>query len=232
CQALHLQCQLDSRVAPIKATCPVAPKTEEVDVVSGLFGAPQKPPPADNVVSFHHRIFQEKFANCDEPSADKLPREPDGTGARAPVLDQKTADELVERFRAKSSYFPFVTVPEDIATPQHRFLYLAILTVTATDNMALMRSLDARFRAVLADRVVVAGEKSLDYLQGLLVYISWDNMHLRPTNFLVYQYFHIAMGMVTELRYNDDSFPLADQTPSTIVDIKSACLGCYYLSSR
>lgn len=173
CQALHLQCQWDNQVSPAKPFCPGPPKTEGVDVLSGLFGASEKPPPPDNVVSFHHRLFQNKFSSYDELPPEPVPHMSLVKAVRSTALDANRAAKLVERFRSKSSYFPFVTVPEDIATPQHRFLYLAVLTVSATDDMPLLRSLDCRFREVLAEKVVVAGEKSLDYLQGLLVYIAW-----------------------------------------------------------
>lgn len=97
----------------------------------------------------------------------------DETRGRPPVLEQKKADQLLSKFQTKSSYFPFVALPSNIASAEHRFLYLAVLTAASSDDMALLRSLDNRFRSVLADRIVNAGEKSLDYLQGLLIYIAW-----------------------------------------------------------
>lgn len=163
---------MDNGSASPKVTRPVA-NTEETDVVSGLFGASPNQPASDNLLSVHQRIFQERFSKYEASPPSSLPISSKGSGMRPPVLDRKRADELVERFRAKSNYFPFVTAPADIASPEHRFLYLAVLTVAATDDMTSLRSLDARFRSVLAERIVVGGEKSLDYLQGLLVYIAW-----------------------------------------------------------
>ncbi|KAI9045896.1 fungal specific transcription factor domain-containing protein [Aspergillus affinis] len=231
CASSHILRVGDDRTASAKSARPTASKLEEIDVVSGLFGASQKPPPSDNLVGFHNRIFKEKFWRSESIPTDQLPHISDGPGVRPRVLDQKRADELVERFCAKNSYFPFVTVPDDIASPEHRFLYLAVLTVAATEDMPLLRSLDTRFRAVLAERVIVAGEKNLDYLQGLLVYLAWYNMNVRPTNLQIHQYLHIAVCMVSELRYNDEAFLAADQNSSTISEAKNACLGCYYLSS-
>lgn len=54
-------------------------------------------------------------------------------------------------------------------------------------------------------------------------------MQIRPMNLQVYQYLQIAISMVTDLRYDDDSVPIPD-TPCSI-EAKNACLGCFYLSS-
>lgn len=149
------------------------PKVEE-DVLSGLFDAQPRPPPPKNVVDVHRQIFQTKFDISGRQSAGpSLVTTSDDGRTRPLVLDQKKADHLLNKFRAKSSYFPFVTLPRNVASAEHRFLYLAVLTAASSDDIALLRSLDNRFRSVLADRVVNAGEKSLDYLQGLLIYLAW-----------------------------------------------------------
>lgn len=43
----------------------------------------------------------------------------------------------------------------------------------SASNLQLHSWLDAEFRRVFSEKVVVHGEKSLDILQGLLVYIAW-----------------------------------------------------------
>ncbi|KAF7585238.1 hypothetical protein BBP40_011605 [Aspergillus hancockii] len=209
-------------------------KFEQADVLSGLF-AQQKPPPPDDVVNMHRQIFQKEFAiSGQQPSGTLLSTISDKPKVRPPVLDRSKADQLLSKFQIKSSYFPFVAIPSNIASAEHRFLYLAVLTVASSDDMALLRSLDSRFRTVLADRVVNAGEKSLDYLQGLLVYMAWYNMHLRPRSFQLYQYLQIAISMMVDLGFDDDAVSESDTDQSLsfgAIEAKNACLGCYYLSS-
>lgn len=73
--------------------------------------------------------------------------------------------------------FPFVVLPSN-ATPwqlsaARPCLFLAILTIASIGEPALQRDLEARFREYIASHVIVEGEKSLDLLQGLLVYLGW-----------------------------------------------------------
>ncbi|KAE8415271.1 hypothetical protein BDV36DRAFT_285507 [Aspergillus pseudocaelatus] len=231
CQTLKLDC----RIAPNKAKGTGEPKPEEADVLSGLFDAQPRPPPPKNVVDVHRQIFQTKFdISGQQSSRVLLDTTSDETGERPPVLDQIKADQLLSKFQTKSSYFPFVALPNNIASAERRFLYLAVLTAASSDDMALLRSLDNRFRSVLADRVVNAGEKSLDYLQGLLIYIAWYNMHLRPRSFQSYQYLQIAISMIVDLGFDDETFGKTEldcSSPSISSEALDACLGCYYLSS-
>lgn len=53
------------------------------------------------------------------------------------------------------------------------FLLMAILNVCSSRVPSLQQRVDERFRRVLSERIVFQGEKNLDYLQGLLVYIAW-----------------------------------------------------------
>jgi len=92
-------------------------------------------------------------------------------------LDLKQAEQLLLSFRQKAPFFPFVLVPTDVTVPSlsrtSPFLLLSILTTAADDDPLLRHQLDQEFRRILSTRVIVAGQKSLDFLQGLLVYISW-----------------------------------------------------------
>ncbi|KAF7595030.1 hypothetical protein BBP40_007631 [Aspergillus hancockii] len=224
--AMSKTLKLDCKSTASRVKGPDRPKPEQADVLSCLFSTQQRPP-SSNIVDVHQQIFQDKFAITGNQPLEAALNTPANSGVRPPVLDKTKADELLNKFQTKSCYFPFVTTPSNIASVDHRFLYLAVLTAASSDDIDLVRSLDARFRDVLADRVIVSGEKSLDYLQGLLVYIAWYNLHLRPMSFQVYQYLQIAVSMVADLGFNDN-----DQLwSSSTIEAKNACLGCYYLSS-
>lgn len=53
------------------------------------------------------------------------------------------------------------------------FLLLGILTAMSMPDVYAHRRLDAKFKRVLCERTVERDEKSLDLLQGLLVYLAW-----------------------------------------------------------
>jgi hypothetical protein len=93
------------------------------------------------------------------------------------ILSIGRARELLLAFRTMSSFFPFVVVPEK-ATVQSLardspFLLLAILTVASGMNMYMQYQLDHELRHVLSMELVVEGKRSLDFIQGLLVYVAW-----------------------------------------------------------
>ncbi|GKZ34464.1 hypothetical protein AbraIFM66950_004739 [Aspergillus brasiliensis] len=92
-------------------------------------------------------------------------------------LSMHEAEELLSHFRQQKAYFPFIEVPEEATAASmaasQPFLLLAILTVSLTRRPLLQRRLDERFRRVLSERIIFHGEKSMDYVQGLLVYMAW-----------------------------------------------------------
>lgn len=74
-------------------------------------------------------------------------------------------------------YFPFVTIPENSSmaaiSADHPFLFLSILAVASSRKPRLHQRINYKFCRVPSDRLIVHGEKNLDYLKGLLVYIAW-----------------------------------------------------------
>jgi hypothetical protein len=86
-------------------------------------------------------------------------------------------DRMVQSYQLRTAYFPFVFIPKNTSAEKFcqkwPFLLLSVLVISSVDEPILQKSLDERFRKVLATRVVMQGEKSLDYLHGLLVYLAW-----------------------------------------------------------
>lgn len=76
----------------------------------------------------------------------------------------------------KSQYFPFVVLPPDMTLEELKlkpFLFMTIMTIGCRHDLERQSSLARRIREVIAQRVLVKGEQSLDILQGLLVYLAW-----------------------------------------------------------
>ena len=143
------------------------------------------------------------------------------------ILTPFQAQELLNLFRdSMNQYFPFVVIPREMSivsmSKQRPFLFLAIMTSACPTHKPLQRALDASFRNILSQRVVFNGEKSLDLLQGLLVYLAWSvgfssflptlpgcfcsltlltryHFHLTPRSRQSYQFLQIAIGMTIDL---------------------------------
>lgn len=94
------------------------------------------------------------------------------------LLDIRESAESLLSFKTKACGFPFVIVPPqaslDIMCRQRPFLLLTILTWGAHETSKLQRTLDLEIREQLSGRVTVKGEKSMDLLQGILVYLWWS----------------------------------------------------------
>lgn len=62
------------------------------------------------------------------------------------------------------------------------FLLLSILSSAASSNEKLQSQLELELRESLSRRVIVHGEKSLDLLQGVLVYLTWCVSRVQKRN--------------------------------------------------
>ncbi|PYH70617.1 uncharacterized protein BO88DRAFT_424180 [Aspergillus vadensis CBS 113365] len=141
-------------------------------------------------------------------------------------LNMDEAEQLLLQFRQQRAYFPFTEVPEGTTATtmasSQPFLLLAILTVSLTRKPLLQKRLDERFRRVLSERVIFHGEKSMDYVQGLLVYIAWRPLHIRPLSRQGSQFMQILGTMISDMKLTEN---VHDQAARDI------CLGCFTLSS-
>lgn len=92
-------------------------------------------------------------------------------------IPYKAAEVYLQRYRAHAAHYPFVIVPPHITVEQLRrdrpFALLAIITMGAALNSPDQEHAELELREQLGKRVMVHGEKSLDLLQGLLIYLTW-----------------------------------------------------------
>lgn len=86
-------------------------------------------------------------------------------------------EEYVRFFRLKTVYFPFVVVPMSATVDSLRrekpFLLLVIILFgCAQTYSAKQKIIENEVLEVFAKKSIVEGEKSMDLLQGLLVYVG------------------------------------------------------------
>ncbi|KAK4181377.1 hypothetical protein QBC36DRAFT_366858 [Triangularia setosa] len=105
------------------------------------------------------------------------------------------------------------------------FVLLAVLAAASGSRTLQGHSLyDEEFRKILGLKFVAGGERSLELLQGLVVYIAWYPFHLRPKNKQAYQYIRMAVDIVFDLELNED--PGTDHvdirpTPARLEEIRT-----------
>jgi hypothetical protein len=95
-----------------------------------------------------------------------------------PQFNLENASKLLASFRYMLPGMPLLILPEDVnvrsLAKNAPFVLLAILAVTSCSTNLQGHSLyDEEFRKVFGLKFVAGGERSLELLQGLLVYCSW-----------------------------------------------------------
>jgi hypothetical protein len=95
-----------------------------------------------------------------------------------PSFNVASAESLLRSFHSMLRYFPCITLPEDTAIRQlaasRPFVLLAILSSTSGSKTLQGHTLyDEEFRKVLGLKFVAGGERSLELLQGILIYCAW-----------------------------------------------------------
>jgi len=93
------------------------------------------------------------------------------------IFDLRYAGVLLNEFRVMSQNFPYVIIPPGTSVNMMRrdspMLLLAIFACASWRDRELQMILEKMYLRVLAGRMVVEAEQSLDMLQGLLVHLSW-----------------------------------------------------------
>lgn len=119
----------------------------------------------------------------------------------AGFLDAELAYRLVEDFKTNwVPSFPFVIIESDGPTLRKNrpFLFLAVITIAAVETPPLQHALEAEFRHQLAQSIE-HGRKSLDILQGLLIYTGWYHTFFHPATQQLAILVNWCVGLVQEL---------------------------------
>ncbi|OAL39085.1 hypothetical protein AYO20_01836 [Fonsecaea nubica] len=164
-------------------------------------------------------------------------REP-SPGAWDAVMSASTHEcaTFLHRYKAMVDLAPFaVHLPpltlDGFLSSSPVLLLAAILSGSSADP-EFEKQAGELFRHVLADRVIVKGQKSMELFQGLLTYMLWYHHRFDLVTLQFYQLLQLANGMVADLglprRFaRDRSFTVrGDEDVNTI----RAFLLCYYLN--
>ena len=131
------------------------------------------------------------------------------------------AGNAIELFRSKQRAFPFVVISPNLSLDslrrQRPFLFLAILCCGTEPDFKLQQHIELELRENLSRRILVNGEKSLDLLQGILVYLTWYvaalprcigscqancsryHFYFHPDREQIYQLSQMAIAMTVDL---------------------------------
>ncbi len=127
------------------------------------------PSSAELVVSQSSRVSPTRASNSRRHTADIIDRG---------VVTKEMAQTLLDRFRDNATeQFPFVVIPAgaslDSVRQESPFLFLVVVATMLFDDPSLQHQLGEDVREQALHRILLGAEKSLDLLQGLLVYTTW-----------------------------------------------------------
>ncbi|OIW31326.1 hypothetical protein CONLIGDRAFT_573489 [Coniochaeta ligniaria NRRL 30616] len=159
-----------------------------------------------------------------------------------PQFNLDSAEKLLAEFESRMLlHFPAVVQAQgEFSVPKlaqtKPFVLLAILAAASGSRTLQGHSLyDEEFRKVLGLKFVASGERSLELLQGLMVYTAWYPFHLRPKNKQAFQYVRMVVDIVNDLELDQD--PDSDDMPSEKVtkegleEIRTYLATYYFVSS-
>ena len=183
CRRLDKDCRPSQRIRKLKAPKPVAPKTSRLEQkLDGLISMLQ----SDKTAPSHATIAASEISGS-ILSSHYLDHVPLNTSHLSPAVsspdsglvlstDQDEQGQL-DSFRAGHlSWLPFVHSPISVSAAhiqrESPFLWHCIAT-TQCKNSTHQTALGANIKELIARKLLVDCDKSLDLLQGLLVWLAW-----------------------------------------------------------
>ncbi|CAI9632472.1 unnamed protein product [Alternaria burnsii] len=185
------------------------------------------------------------LASAHDPTLETVNPEHVSTGMNA-----THTDVLLDRYqRLMAPHMPFVVIPSGInassLASSKPFLSKAIETIAFFHDTVTQKHMVKDLMQQVSERMLIKGEKSLDLLQGMLVFGNWYNPHLfAPPSHTVL--LHLTMALTHDL--DIDRAPgfcekvalmAASQAhgvpqPAKVVtnDERRAVLGTFYLTSQ
>ncbi|KAF5717025.1 c6 zinc finger domain-containing protein [Fusarium globosum] len=140
----------------------------------------------------------------------------EASGAPSPNFEQSTVDNVIHDIMSVQQAdllladyretfaprFPYVIIPEGVASlalqQTSPMLLLAILTTTSWKLRGQQDHLNQVFLKALGTKLVLEGDRDMDLLSGLMVYLNWIHLHTTPKTQQAYRLASIAASMAVE----------------------------------
>ncbi|KAH7019897.1 hypothetical protein EDB80DRAFT_771703 [Ilyonectria destructans] len=155
-----------------------------------------------------------------------------------PQFNVDSATSLLASFRGMLLHFPCIVLkPEETVASlaaTRPFVLLAILASASGSRTLQGHTLyDEEFRKVLGLKFVAGGERSLELLQGMLIYCAWYPFHLRPKSKQAFQYVRMAGDLTRDLELDQEMpDPSSPNAPSDQIEKIRTYLAWYYAVSH
>ncbi|KAL6856415.1 hypothetical protein J3F83DRAFT_753301 [Trichoderma novae-zelandiae] len=157
-----------------------------------------------------------------------------------PSFNLASAESLLTLFHSMLCHFPCIGLDPDasvsLLAASRPFVLLAILAAASGSRSIQGNSLyDEEFRRILGLKFVACGERTLEILQGILIYCAWYPFHLRPRNKQPFRYLRMATEVIHDMGLDQETqaglYPSDAPVTTQQLDRIRSYLGCFYLAS-
>lgn len=155
---------------------------------------------------------------------------------RCRSLTLKMAEAFWNQYKTMAEAVPFAVELSDFTLDEllstRPILLLTAIVTGGSSSPEFEKQADELFRHILADRVIVRCQRSLELLQSLLTYMTWYHHRFDPETVQFWQFLQLANGMYMDLglpkKYAMDEV----SAPRSIEDLNEirAFLLCFYLN--
>ncbi|KAK1074642.1 hypothetical protein LTR74_000885 [Friedmanniomyces endolithicus] len=104
---------------------------------------------------------------------------------------------------------------------------VAICTVTSSAHPDTQARLAQAFRHALSATVIMRGERSMDLLQGLMIFLAWHHNYMVKQQ--IHQLLYLLAGMAADLGLHRQPYETDALNIAAALEQDRAFLGCYYL---
>lgn len=166
----------------------------------------------------------------------------------AGVIEQRDAALLLRDYQSFFvNSFPFVVIPAatdaNALRRQQPFLFLAIMAVTATKSPQVQEALAEEMKNQIAARIIGRSQKSLEILQGLLVFAAFYHYFYQPERQQLSIIIHLCVAIIQDLGISKNPRDKARKFMSGVeneallkserpIAEKRAFLGTFYLTAQ
>lgn len=160
------------------------------------------------------------------------PTSSSGSVAHTCILTAQETQKLIAAFRADFASFPFLVIPRvPVAQLQleHPMLVMAMLVTASRGNYETQCALDLQYRRILSQRIIIDAERSLDTIQGLLIYIAWYYYRFKVMDKQLQVFLGIAVVLILDMDLEKTG--ALNQETDLSIEIKRTLIGIYYFSS-
>ena len=141
-------------------------RVEKLDGVAAFLTASQQVSPRIGEITTHRTLFNPTDA---APAAwiDRF------------IRSNSEAEVILQFYRTDMEpLFPFVVTPSSMTftdlRKQKPFVVLAILMVGCSHDQERQTAIAKKIREIMSYNLLIEGERSLDVLQSLLIYVNWS----------------------------------------------------------